>query len=115
MYRRILVPLDGSVTARLGLEQAIRIATGRHVTIYLLHVVNRLSLLQGLQPVQIIADVLMDMQSRGRNLLITSKAEVEKARIEKWDGRYPQWWMAGNTAGGPNLLFQTPLPGVANK
>jgi hypothetical protein len=40
---------------------------------------------------------------------------VEKARVEKWDGRYPQWWMAGGAAGGPNLQFQVPLPTTANK
>ena len=56
------------------------------------------------------------MEAQNNPLLLQLKSlEVEKARIEKWDGRYPQWWMAGNTAGGPNLLFQTPLPGAANK
>ncbi|TAL02760.1 MAG: hypothetical protein EPO07_06975 [Verrucomicrobia bacterium] len=47
-------------------------------------------------------------------LLYQLKAlDVEKARVEKWDGRYPQWWMAGNNAsGGPNLLFQVPTPVV---
>ena len=44
-------------------------------------------------------------------LLQLKSLEVERARIEKWDGRYPQWWMAGNNAAGsPNLLFQVPLP-----
>src|SRR5205814_3822945 len=30
--------------------------------------------------------------------------EVEKARVEKWDGRYPTYYM-GAGGGGPNLLF----------
>jgi hypothetical protein len=48
-------------------------------------------------------------------LLQLKQLEVEKARVEKWDGRYPQWWMAGAGAGGsPNLLFQVPAPS-ANK
>ena len=48
-------------------------------------------------------------------LLQLKSLEVEKARVEKWDGRYPQWWMAGNGAsGGPNVQFQVPLP-TANK
>jgi len=35
--------------------------------------------------------------------------DVEKARIEKWDGHYPQWWMSGTAPnGGPNLLLQMP-------
>ncbi|MEY4386038.1 MAG: hypothetical protein RLY20_1321 [Verrucomicrobiota bacterium] len=46
-------------------------------------------------------------------LLQLKQLEVEKARVEKWDGRYPQWWMAGNGAGsGPNLLLQVPAPGT---
>jgi len=42
-------------------------------------------------------------------LLQLKTLEVEKARIEKWDGRYPQMWLGAN--GGmmsPNLLLQVP-------
>jgi hypothetical protein len=51
-------------------------------------------------------------EAQSNPLLLQLKSlEVEKARVEKWDGRYPQWWMAGNNAsGGPNLLFQVPTP-----
>jgi hypothetical protein len=47
-------------------------------------------------------------------LLQLKQLEVEKARVEKWDGRYPQWWMAGSGMGGsgPNLLLQVPAPGA---
>ncbi len=36
--------------------------------------------------------------------------EVEKVRIEKWDGRYPQMWWGASSSGGstPNVLFQIP-------
>ena len=36
--------------------------------------------------------------------------EVEKARIEKWDGRYPQMWFGASGTGmmSPNLLLQVP-------
>ena len=40
MYKRILVPSDGSATANKGLEEAIRLAAGLHATLVLLHVVN---------------------------------------------------------------------------
>jgi hypothetical protein len=47
-------------------------------------------------------------------LLQLKQLEVEKARVEKWDGRYPQWWMAGSGPGGsPSLLLQVPAPGAA--
>jgi hypothetical protein len=53
------------------------------------------------------------MEAQTNPLLLQLKSlEMEKARVEKWDGKYPQWWMAGNAAGGPNLLFQVPLPGA---
>lgn len=44
-------------------------------------------------------------------LLLQLKAlEVEKARIEKWDGRYPQMWFGASGTGmmSPNLLLQVP-------
>ena len=55
-------------------------------------------------------------ESQNNPLLLQLKSlEVEKARVEKWDGRYPQWWMAGNAPGGPSLQFQVPLPSGASK
>ena len=55
------------------------------------------------------------LEAQSNPLLLQLKSlEVEKARIEKWDGRYPQWWMTGDKAGGgPNLLFQVPAPTTA--
>ena len=44
-------------------------------------------------------------------LLYQLKAlDVEKTRIEKWDGKYPAYYMGAGT-GGPNLLLQMPTPG----
>lgn len=36
--------------------------------------------------------------------------DVERARVEKWDGRYPTWFM-GAAGSNPNLLLQMPPPG----
>ncbi len=49
-------------------------------------------------------------------LLYQLKAlEVEKARVEKWDGKYPTWFM-GTGGNGANLLLQVPPPtGAAAK
>lgn len=44
-------------------------------------------------------------------LLKLKTLEIEKARVEKWDGRFPQWWLGGSGGGhGPNMLFQMALP-----
>jgi hypothetical protein len=52
-------------------------------------------------------------EAQSNPLLLQLKSlEVEKARVEKWDGRYPQTWLG---AGGPNVLFQAALPAVGGK
>ena len=38
--------------------------------------------------------------------------ELERARVEKWDGKYPTYFM-GTGTGSPNLLLQVPTPGAA--
>jgi hypothetical protein len=56
------------------------------------------------------------LETQSNPLLLQLRTlDVEKARIEKWDGRFPQWWMSGNGGGnsGPNLLFQMPVPPAA--
>lgn len=57
------------------------------------------------------------MTAQQNPLLLQLKfLEIEKARIEKWDGRYPQMWLGSSaTSGGPNLLFQMPIPGSGQK
>ena len=53
-------------------------------------------------------------EAQSNPLLLQLKSlEVEKARVEKWDGRYPQWWMGGASgSSGPNLLLQVPALGA---
>jgi len=53
------------------------------------------------------------IEAQQNPLLLQIRAlEVEKARVEKWDGRYPQMWLGGTGNGGPNpsVLFQLPTP-----
>jgi SPFH domain / Band 7 family len=53
-------------------------------------------------------------EAQNNPLLLQLKSlEVEKARVEKWDGRYPQTWFGAGAAGGPNVLFQVPAPPTA--
>jgi len=49
--------------------------------------------------------------AQGNPLLLQIRTlEVEKARVEKWDGRYPQFWFGGSANGSanPTLLLQVP-------
>ncbi len=48
------------------------------------------------------------LEAQSNPLLLQLKSlEVEKARVERWDGKYPQWWMGG-AGSTPNLLVQAP-------
>jgi nucleotide-binding universal stress UspA family protein len=42
VYKLVLVPIDGSETARLGLEEAIKLAEHQNAAICLIHVINSL-------------------------------------------------------------------------
>jgi len=56
------------------------------------------------------------LEAQQNPLLLQLKSlELERSRVEKWDGRYPQMWLAGSAAGGPNLMFQVPLPAGSQK
>jgi hypothetical protein len=55
-------------------------------------------------------------EAQNNPLLLQLKTlEVEKARVEKWDGRFPQWWFGGGASPHPNILFQMPAPDVTLK
>jgi hypothetical protein len=42
-------------------------------------------------------------------LVQLKQIEVDKVRAEKWDGRYPQWYMGGSGQ-GPSMLLNVPAP-----
>ena len=81
MFKRILVPVDGSTSANDGLREAIRLARAGSGIIRLMHVVERLSLDQGLQPALISVDILRQMQVAGRSVLRVAEATVKDAHV----------------------------------
>ncbi|MDQ6859971.1 MAG: hypothetical protein M3032_02275, partial [Verrucomicrobiota bacterium] len=36
--------------------------------------------------------------------------DVERARVEHWNGAYPSWFMSTASANTPNLMLQMPAP-----
>ena len=81
MYRCLLIPVDGSAAANAGLQEAIRFAGGSKAVIRIVHVVDRLSFLQNLQPVQIIEEMLVGMERAGRDILASARSQAAKARV----------------------------------
>ena len=81
MYKRILVPVDGSPTATAGVREAIRLASGMQATVQLIHVIDRLSLVQTMDPTPLIEDLMRRMQAAGRRTLEEARGLFEKAGI----------------------------------
>ncbi len=81
MYKRILVPIDGSVDADAGLREAIKLASARRgATIRLLHVLEPLPALQGMEMV-ITGPLLENMTAFGKKILDDAKALVKRNGI----------------------------------
>ena len=77
MYRKILVPIDGSRTSELGLREAIRLgACDKRATIRLLHVLEPLPALQGME-VAVTEELITNMLQFGDKILKKAKALVE--------------------------------------
>lgn len=82
MYSKILVPIDGSPTAELGLSEAIRLARLCNARIHLLHVVDMLSFNAypnagvGLTP-----EVFDLLHEGGQQILLKARARVEAAGL----------------------------------
>ena len=82
MYQKILVPVDGSATSDLGLQEATKLAklTGAHVR--LLHVVDVLSLaIAGAGTAGAAGDVLAGVRESGRTILRRAEATAQAAQL----------------------------------
>jgi len=81
VYKKILVPVDGSRTAEAGLREAIRLASGnKGASIRLLHVMNPLPALQGMEAA-ITQQVLDNLEAFGRKVLRNSAALAARKGI----------------------------------
>jgi len=54
------------------------------------------------------------LQNASPQLLAVRQLDLEKARIEKWSGVYPTFFMGGSGSQTPNLMIQMPAPPAAS-
>jgi nucleotide-binding universal stress UspA family protein len=82
MYRRILVPIDSSKTAALGLREAIRLAKDQGAALRIVHVVDKMAIIgvaeAGMSP----RPVLAKLARSGRAVLSAARREAKKAGID---------------------------------
>lgn len=83
MFKKILVPVDGSRTSRLGLEEAIKLAKDQRAMLYILHVVDEQGVLQGpsVSSGMFIDDFLRTMRENGRTIIADAEAIAKKSGV----------------------------------
>jgi nucleotide-binding universal stress UspA family protein len=79
MYKRILVPVDGSPTSVRGLDEAIKLAKPTGASIRLVHVLDQLVFLGG-EPYSV--DVFGLLKEAGERIMQEMKAKVVATGIE---------------------------------
>ena len=82
MYQNILVPIDGSETAELGLREAIGLARHLASRIRLVHVISeRPWLYSGTAP-EVFEEILTHLRSSGETIIHEAKVAVRAAGVE---------------------------------
>ena len=88
MFRKILVPVDGSATAARGLKEAIRIAKDQGAKLRLVHVVDE-SMAIGSAEAGVDMEALVEgLVKSGRTVLERARAAAEKGGARAETGIY---------------------------
>lgn len=83
MYKKILVPIDGSDTSLRGLREAIALAKVHHAMLRLLHVVDDYPLLlQATSEPHHFAQLRQRIREQGQALLEQARAQAAEAGVE---------------------------------
>jgi nucleotide-binding universal stress UspA family protein len=94
MYQRILVPVDGSHTSTIGLQEAIRLATNQRAKLRIIHVVDELLVAQNFEGYVNAGDLIDSLEAAGKKALAkaaalarTHKLQAEATMFETVGGR----------------------------
>jgi nucleotide-binding universal stress UspA family protein len=82
MYKKILVPVDGSETSLLGLQHAILLAKDQKAALQLLHVVHDYLSADGLHGVDSSRELLKELRERGQTILNDAASSARKQGVE---------------------------------
>ncbi|NDZ18395.1 universal stress protein [Variovorax sp. WS11] len=83
MYRRILVPIDGSTTSLRGLDEALRLAKLTGAKLRLIHVVDELKYVTGFETFATYSgDLVPLMAEAGRQILEQGRERARRAGIK---------------------------------
>jgi nucleotide-binding universal stress UspA family protein len=81
MYRRILVPIDGSATGQRGLQEALGLAKTCDASLVLLHVVEAYPMMMEMATATTWEQVTNDLRAHGQRVLEQAHQAALAARI----------------------------------
>jgi nucleotide-binding universal stress UspA family protein len=82
VYRKILVPIDGSPTSTRGLAEAIRLAQDQGAALRLVHVLDELIVTPGAETVVYLDNTVDLLREAGEQILAKAKTLVQEAGLE---------------------------------
>jgi len=82
MYTKILVPVDGSETSRLGLQHAILLAKDQKAALRLLHVVHDYLVAEGRHGLVKSGELLKELREHGQTILNDAAASARAQGID---------------------------------
>jgi nucleotide-binding universal stress UspA family protein len=88
MYRRILVPVDGSHTSTLGLQQAVRLAKNEKTQLRLVHVVDEFIITQDFGSFVNAGDLIDSLHDAGKKILRNALALTHRHGINAQGALY---------------------------
>jgi nucleotide-binding universal stress UspA family protein len=82
MFKRILVPVDGSTTSNRGLENALALARGRDAVLCLLHVVDEHMIVQHAEAMAAVSEQYLEsLRAAGENILARAQADATRQGV----------------------------------
>jgi nucleotide-binding universal stress UspA family protein len=81
MYRKILVPIDGSDTAQTGLLEAMKLAKALDATLVLLHVIESTPVVMEVASADVWAQLIENLRQQGQRTLDRAHDMVRAAPI----------------------------------
>lgn len=82
MYQRMLVPVDGSRTATLGLREAIRLALDQHARLRLINVIDEYVVAQNIEGFANTGDLFDAVEAAGKKALANALALTRRYDVK---------------------------------
>jgi len=82
MYQRILVPVDGSHTATLGLKEAIRMAIDQRARLRIINVIDEFLVAQNIDGFTNVGDLFGAMEDAGKKALANALALTRRYDVK---------------------------------